>query len=71
MSNMDDIERLERQQLLIKLENEHAELDQTVALQLANPGSDQIVIGRLKRRKLQLKDMIVKLRSSVLPDVPA
>ena len=68
---MDNIERLERQQLLIKLENEHAELDQTVALQLASPGYDQIVVSRLKRRKLQLKDMIVKLKSSVLPDVPA
>ncbi len=71
MSNMDNIERLERQQLLIKLENEHAELDQTVALQLASPGYDQIVVSRLKRRKLQLKDMIVKLKSSMLPDVPA
>ena len=71
MSNMDNIERLERQQLLIKLENEHAELDQTVALQLASPGYDQIVVRRLKRRKLQLKDMIVKLKSSLLPDVPA
>lgn len=68
---MDNIERLERQQLLIKLENEHAELDQTVALQLASPGYDQIVVSRLKRRKLQLKDMIVKLKSSMLPDVPA
>lgn len=71
MSNMDEIERLERQQLLIRLENEHAELDQTVAFQLANPGSDQIVTSRLKRRKLQLKDMIVKLKSSMLPDVLA
>ena len=71
MSNMDNIERLERQQSLIKLENEHAELDQTVALQLASPGYDQIVVSRLKRRKLQLKDMIVKLKSSMLPDVPS
>lgn len=71
MSNIDDVERQERQQLLKKFELEHASLDQEVALLITNPGFDQIQIGRLKRRKLQLKDMIMKLRSSVLPDVPA
>lgn len=71
MSYIDDVERQERQQLLIKMENEHAELDHEVTLQLAAPGGDQIRISRLKRRKLHLKDMIVKLKSSVLPDVPA
>lgn len=71
MSYIDDVERQERQQLLIKMENEHAELDREVSLQLATPGGDQISISRLKRRKLHLKDMIVKLKSSVLPDVPA
>lgn len=71
MSNIDDIDRQELQQLLIKLENEHAELDQEVALQMTTPGIDQISISRLKRRKLRLKDMIVKLKSGVMPDVPA
>ena len=71
MSYIDDVERQERQQLLIKMENEHAELDLAVTLQLSAPGVDQIIISRLKRRKLHLKDMIVKLKSSVLPDVPA
>ena len=71
MSYIDDVERQERQQLLIKMENEHAELDQEVNVQLSTPGGDQIRISRLKRRKLHLKDMIVKLKSSVLPDVPA
>jgi hypothetical protein len=71
MSHIDELERQERQQLLIKLENEHALLDQEVAEQLSNPGCDQLRVGRLKRRKLQLKDMIVKLRSSLLPDMPA
>lgn len=71
MSNIDNVERQERQQLLIKMENEHAELDHEVTLQLTTPGGDQIRICRLKRRKLYLKDMIVKLKSSVLPDVPA
>lgn len=71
MSNIDELERQERRQLLIKLENEHALLDQEVALLLAGQATDQIHISRLKRRKLQLKDMIVRLKSSLLPDVPA
>lgn len=71
MSNIDEIERQERQQLLIKLENEHAALDQEVALMVCSPGMDQIAIGNKKRRKLQLKDMIAQLRSNMLPDVIA
>lgn len=71
MSHIDELERQERRQLLIKLENEHSMLDHEVDLLISNPGCDQLHIGRLKRRKLHLKDMIVKLKSSVLPDVPA
>lgn len=71
MSNIDDIERQERQQLLIKFENEHAALDQEVALLSCSPGTDQLALSRLKKRKLKLKDMIARLRSSLLPDVIA
>lgn len=71
MSHIDEFERQERRQLLIKLENEHALLDDEVAMLISSPGSDQLQIGRLKRRKLRLKDMIVKLKSSLLPDLPA
>ena len=71
MSNIDDIERQKRQQLLIRLENEHAALDQEVALLTCNPGADQLAINRMKKRKLKLKDMIARIRSSLLPDVIA
>jgi len=71
MSFIDDIERQERQQLLIRLENEHAALDQDVALLTCQPGADQLALNRMKRRKLKLKDMIAQLRSSMLPDVIA
>lgn len=68
---MDAIERQEKQQLLIKLENEHAELDKEVAGTATTVGFDQLYVGRLKKRKLQLKDMIVQLRSNMLPDFTA
>ena len=71
MSHIDEFERQERRQLLIKLENEHATLDFEVTQLISSPGSDQLHVGRLKRRKLHLKDMIVKLKSSLLPDLPA
>lgn len=71
MSNFDEIDRQEQRQILMRLENEHAALDQKVADFSASSGSDQLTLSRLKRRKLQLKDAIVKLRSSVLPDQPA
>lgn len=71
MSNSDDVERQEQRQILIRLENEHATLDRQVAEYAATSGMDQMALSRLKRRKLQLKDAIVKLKSSVLPDLPA
>ncbi len=71
VSNIDDIGRQEQRQMLVRLENEHAALDQQVAEYSESSGADQMQLSRLKRRKLQLKDAIVRLKSSVLPDLPA
>lgn len=71
MSNIDEIDRQEQRQVLIQLENEHAALDKQVSEYATASGTDQMLLGRLKRRKLQVKDAIVRLRSSVLPDQPA
>ena len=71
MSNIDEVDRQEQRQILIRLENEHSALDTQVAEISSVTGVDQITLSRLKRRKLQLKDAIVKLRSNVLPDQPA
>ena len=71
MSNIDDIGRQEQRQILMRLENEHAALDQQVAEYADSSATDQMQLSRMKRRKLQLKDAIVRLRSNVLPDQPA
>jgi len=71
MSNIDDIGRQEKRQILMRLENEHAILDRQVAAYADSSGTDQLQLSRLKRRKLQLKDAIVRLKSNVLPDLPA
>ncbi len=71
MSNRDTLERQELAELLERLQKEHAELDQEVAEASELPAADQLYLGRMKRRKLRLKDMIMQLRSDVVPDMPA
>lgn len=53
------------------LRQEHADLDASIdALgQAAVP--DQLMIARLKREKLALKDEIVKIEDVILPDIIA
>ena len=53
------------------LRQEHSDLDASIdALgQAAVP--DQLMIARLKRKKLVLKDEIVKIEARILPDIIA
>jgi hypothetical protein len=48
---------------LAELERRHAALDRDIAQEWARPGADEIKLAELKRRKLQLKDEIAKLKS--------
>jgi hypothetical protein len=53
------------------LRTEHRDLDETIR-RLAETGPfDQIQLQRLKKRKLVLKDLIIKLESQLLPDIIA
>lgn len=71
------IERMQRQderdirELLVKLRNEHRELDAQIASLEANSLADQLQISRLKRTKLKLKDAIAGLEDQLLPDIIA
>jgi hypothetical protein len=38
---------------------------------LEDQGSDMLTIQRLKKRKLQLKDLITRLESMLIPDIIA
>jgi len=59
------------EKLLDRLRSEHRDLDgEITALEEATP-VDQIRTGRLKKRKLQLKDMITCLENGKLPDIIA
>ncbi|HET6655492.1 MAG TPA: DUF465 domain-containing protein [Gammaproteobacteria bacterium] len=56
---------------LIRLRTEHRDLDAAIAALSASPGVNQLQLGRMKRRKLQLKDYISRLESRLIPDLDA
>jgi hypothetical protein len=50
---------------------EHADLDAAIHTLAASGLADQMLIQRLKKRKLALKDRIVQLENLLLPDIIA
>ncbi|RUT34628.1 DUF465 domain-containing protein [Arsenicitalea aurantiaca] len=50
---------------------EHADLDAAIHTLSASGLADPMLLQRLKKRKLTLKDRIVKLESFLLPDIIA
>ncbi|MDE0004687.1 MAG: YdcH family protein [Rhodospirillaceae bacterium] len=50
---------------------EHQDLDQVISRLATDPYVDQIMLRRLKKRKLMIKDMITHLESSRIPDLNA
>ena len=56
---------------LVELQTEHRDLDDAIRSMEAGVYVDQIQLKRLKKKKLQLKDTIAKLKSSLIPDVTA
>ncbi len=67
---MDDEEQLRER--VSELELEHRDLDQTIErLMESGQPVDFLQMQRLKKRKLQLKDAIEKIKSELLPDIIA
>jgi hypothetical protein len=56
---------------LKELRVEHRDLDRAITELTVDPKVDQIMLKRLKRRKLMLKDMITQLESDRIPDLNA
>lgn len=56
---------------LKQLRVEHQDLDQVISRLVSDPLVDQIMLRRLKKRKLMLKDMITQLESARIPDLNA
>ncbi len=56
---------------LALLRQEHGDIDASVAAVLAQPLPDQLLVARLKKKKLALRDQIVLIESSLRPDIIA
>ena len=56
---------------LVKLRAEHRELDEEIVRLESATTSDQLIIKRLKKRKLALKDQITAVEDQLLPDIIA
>jgi len=56
---------------LLELRAEHRALDAEVARLQLDPAADELLVKRLKKRKLQLKDCIERMESALIPDEPA
>jgi len=56
---------------LLELSSEHRDLDAAIAQLLAVPPKDELLLGRLKKRKLQLKDRIALIERMLDPDILA
>lgn len=63
-------EELVRQRLY-ELQLEHRALDDMIQRMAGEVYVDQLKIRRLKKRKLELKDLIARLHSELIPDLDA
>jgi hypothetical protein len=73
MSN-DTSEPLDAEAIKAKLEalkSEHRDLDDVIDRLIEKAPFDQLQLQRLKKRKLGLKDQIIKLESQLIPDIIA
>jgi len=68
---MNDAEIEAMQERLAQMKSEHRDLDDVIARITETLPFDQIQVSRLKKRKLMLKDQIMRLESKLLPDIIA
>ncbi|MCG6117737.1 MAG: DUF465 domain-containing protein [Aquimonas sp.] len=56
---------------LAELRLEHRDLDLAIERLAGTPGTDELQLRRLKKRKLRIKDSIARLESELIPDLDA
>ena len=56
---------------LAHLETEDRDLNDVITCIAETPAFDQLKVQRLKKRRLMIRDEIVKLRGKILPDIIA
>ena len=68
---LNDMEITDLRHQLQELQVEHRDLDLVIAHLTDSPPPDDLLIRRLKKRKLALKDRILQLEEMLVPDIPA
>ena len=68
--NENDEDHVLRAQLAALMQ-EHRDLDTAIAAMIDSGVRDQLILTRLKKRKLQLKDQIARIEDTLLPDIIA
>lgn len=56
---------------VIELEIEHRDLDAAISHLVSAQDRDDLLLRRMKKRKLFLKDEIIRLKMQLVPDIPA
>jgi hypothetical protein len=64
-----DLESLKAR--IAALKSEHRDLDEAIARLSETKPADRLHLQRLKKRKLALKDLIIKFEAKLLPDIIA
>jgi hypothetical protein len=68
---MDELDEDALREKLAELRQDHADLDAAVQAIAGSPLPDMMLIGRLKRKKLALKDEIGRIEALLTPDIIA
>ncbi len=66
---MDHIQSTSAQILLLQIR--HRALDEEITQLAANPYQNQLLLQRLKKEKLRIKDTIELLKDDLIPDLDA
>jgi hypothetical protein len=68
---MNDNEDRELKAELVRLQQEHRDLDTAIFALQSSPSLDLLQLQRLKKRKLQLRDRIAFVEDQITPDIIA
>ncbi len=74
IAELNSTSMIQKEQLhrrLAELESEHRDLDGVISRVADTAPFDQLQLQRLKKRKLMLKDEIIRVRGRLLPDIIA
>ena len=66
-----DEEKHKLEERLFELKQEHRDLDDVISRMLLSPDVEELQLKRFKKRKLKLKDSILRLENELIPDILA